>query len=55
MQRKGVDPSEGPSNPKNIYFFVLFYNKRAGITVYLNIRNYLPLDMEQKTRNLKNF
>jgi len=54
MQMKGIDPSEGTSTPKSIYFLILFYNKTAGITVHLNIGKYLPLDMEQKTRRLQN-
>jgi hypothetical protein len=54
MQRKGIDLSESPSNPKSIYFSLLLYNKRTGITVHLNIGKYLPLDMDQKTRRLQN-
>jgi hypothetical protein len=53
-QMKGIDPSEGLSNPKSIYFLALFYNKTAGITVHLNIGKYLPIDMEQDTRRFQN-
>jgi hypothetical protein len=53
MQRKGIDPSEGPSNPKSIYFFVIFYNKRAGITVHLNICTFYHWTWSRKPENFK--
>jgi hypothetical protein len=54
MQMKGMDPSEGPSNPKNIYFLAVFYNKTVGIIVHLIIGIYLAMEMEQKTRRFQN-